>query len=33
MQLEGRTVAVVGGDEREQEIARLAALTGATVTA
>jgi dipicolinate synthase subunit A len=33
MRLDGRTIAVVGGDEREQEIARLAALTGATVTA
>ncbi len=33
MQLVGRTIAVVGGDEREQEIARLAAQTGATVTA
>lgn len=33
MDLDGRTIAVVGGDEREQEIARLAALTGATVTA
>ena len=33
MQLLGRTIAVVGGDEREQEVARLAALSGATVTA
>jgi dipicolinate synthase subunit A len=33
MQLAGRTIAVVGGDEREQEIARLAAQTGATVAA
>lgn len=28
-----RTIAVIGGDEREQEIARLAAATGATVRA
>lgn len=33
MNLTGRKVAVVGGDEREREIARLAATTGATVTA
>lgn len=31
--LEGRAIAVVGGDEREQEIARLAALAGAQVRA
>lgn len=31
MDLSHRIIAVVGGDEREQEIARLAALTGATV--
>lgn len=31
MDLAERTIAVVGGDEREQEIARLAATTGATV--
>lgn len=33
MDLSHRTIAVIGGDEREQEIARLAAATGATVTA
>jgi dipicolinate synthase subunit A len=33
MDLAGRKIAIVGGDEREQEIARLAAQTGATVTA
>lgn len=33
MRLSDRTIAVVGGDEREQEIARLAAATGARVTA
>lgn len=33
MDLSHRTIAVVGGDEREQEIARLAATTGATVRA
>jgi len=33
MQLVNRKIAVVGGDEREQEIARLAATTGATVSA
>lgn len=33
MNWEERTIAVVGGDEREQEIARLAAATGATVRA
>jgi dipicolinate synthase subunit A len=33
MNLFGRVIAVVAGDEREQEIARLAALTGATVRA
>jgi len=33
LDLSGRTVAVVGGDEREQEIARLAATTGAAVRA
>lgn len=31
MDLSGRIIAVVGGDEREQEIARCAAATGATV--
>ncbi|WP_033289011.1 dipicolinate synthase subunit DpsA [Amycolatopsis jejuensis] len=31
MELTGRTIAIVGGDEREQEIARCAAATGATV--
>lgn len=31
MELPQRVIAVVGGDEREQEIARLAAATGATV--
>lgn len=31
--LEGRVIAVVGGDEREQEIARLAASSGASVRA
>lgn len=31
--LEGRAIAIVGGDEREQEIARLAALAGAQVRA
>lgn len=31
MDLSHRTIAVVAGDEREQEIARLAAATGATV--
>lgn len=30
-QFAGRTIAVLGGDEREQEIARLAALSGANV--
>lgn len=29
--LEGRTIAIIGGDQREQEIARLAATSGATV--
>ena len=33
MELRGRRIAVVGGDEREQEIARLAATTGAQVRA
>lgn len=33
VKLSQRTIAVVGGDEREQEIARLAATTGATVRA
>jgi dipicolinate synthase subunit A len=33
MSLAGRRLAVVGGDEREQEIARLAAAEGANVTA
>jgi dipicolinate synthase subunit A len=33
MRLEGVRIAVVGGDEREQEIARLAAVEGAVVTA
>lgn len=33
LSLAHRTIAVVGGDAREQEIARLAATTGATVTA
>lgn len=33
MTLAGRRIAVVGGDEREQEIARLAAADGAEVTA
>ncbi|MBO2455740.1 hypothetical protein J4573_52300 [Actinomadura barringtoniae] len=33
MQLSERVIAVVGGDEREREIARLAATTGATVRA
>ena len=33
MQLVNRKIAVVGGDEREQEIARLAATTGAEVSA
>ncbi|TDB86320.1 serine carboxypeptidase [Actinomadura sp. KC216] len=33
MELSHRVVAVVGGDEREREIARLAATTGATVRA
>lgn len=33
MRLAGRNVAIVGGDEREQEIARLAAIAGARVTA
>ncbi|HWQ24731.1 MAG TPA: dipicolinate synthase subunit DpsA [Gaiellaceae bacterium] len=33
MRLDGRTIAVVGGDEREREIARLAASTGAEVRA
>lgn len=33
MMLEARTIAVVGGDEREREIARLAAASGATVRA
>lgn len=33
MNLSHRTIAVVGGDEREQEIARLAATTGAAVRA
>lgn len=33
MDLHNRTIAVVGGDEREQEIARLAAMTGARVRA
>jgi dipicolinate synthase subunit A len=33
MNWEALTIAVVGGDEREQEIARLAALTGAAVRA
>lgn len=33
MKLSDRTIAVVGGDEREQEIARLAATTDARVTA
>lgn len=33
MKLAGRRIAVVGGDEREQEIARLAAAEGADVTA
>lgn len=33
MKLSERTIAVVGGDEREQEIARLAATTGARVKA
>lgn len=33
MQLANRKIAVIGGDEREQEIARLAALTGAKVSA
>lgn len=33
LRLRGRVIAVVGGDEREQEIARRAALTGATVRA
>ncbi|WP_026556138.1 dipicolinate synthase subunit DpsA [Arthrobacter sp. 35W] len=33
MQLVNRKIAVVGGDEREQEIARLAATTGAAVSA
>jgi dipicolinate synthase subunit A len=32
MSLGGRKIAIVGGDEREQEIARLAATTGASVT-
>lgn len=32
-QFSGRTIAILGGDEREQEIARLAALTGAKVNA
>src|SRR5690606_20615240 len=33
MDLSGRVIAVVGGDEREREIARLAATTGAEVRA
>lgn len=33
LDLTGRKVAVVGGDEREREIARIAATTGATVSA
>lgn len=33
MELSHLTIAVVGGDEREQEVARLAATTGATVRA
>ncbi|TDD20883.1 serine carboxypeptidase [Actinomadura sp. KC06] len=33
MELSHRVIAVVGGDEREQEIARLAAATGATIRA
>src|SRR5690606_19440295 len=33
MDLSGRVIAVVGGDERERELARLAATTGADVRA